>query len=322
VIIRPKVSAVIPAHNSASTIARALDSVLAQTRPPDEIIVVDDNSSDDTVDVVTAHGSRAIRLLQLPVQLGAGAARNRGIIEATGELVAFLDADDEWLESKLEKQVALIESDPRISFVASDVIFVSPDGTDLGDLFRCACVVTGPDSWKALLACNFVATSAVLARRAHLLALGSFDARLKVAEDQDLFIRLALLGSFEYVHQTLVRQHEREVSLSTWNLDDLLTYTLPMVESHIASLRYRLSDSEIRGIRGERLSRFGRVAYTRGDFLNGVRLMGRAVLLGYKPFQNIYYIVGASPLATRFKRWIRLANNSFGFKLGGRHVDQ
>lgn len=306
----PSVSAVIPAHNSAGTIARALDSVLAQTPSADEIIVVDDNSTDDTVDVVRAYADRAVRLVRLPVQVGAGAARNRGVDEATAELVAFLDADDEWLAPKLRKQVALIESDPGISFVASDVTFVSPDGTDLGDLFRCACVVTGRDSWKALLACNFVATSAVLIRRKHFLALGGFDARLKIAEDQDLFIRLALIGSFEYVHEKLTRQHERQVSLSTWNLDDLLTYTLPMIENHIASLRGKLSDPEIRRIRGERLSRFGRVAYVRGEVGTGMALIRRSILLGYKPLENLCYLAIASPPAIRLKRRLGISRTS------------
>jgi glycosyltransferase involved in cell wall biosynthesis len=304
VTIRPTVSAIIPAYNSAGTIARALDSVLAQTRPPHEIIVVDDNSTDDTARIVAAYGDRAVKLVRLPLRLGAGAARNRGINEAAGTLVAFLDADDEWLNSKLDKQVSLIESDPAISFVACDVTFVSPGGVDLGDLFRCACVVTGRDSWKSLLACNFVATSAVLARRSHLLTTGGFDANLKIAEDQDLFIRLALLGSFEYVHEKLAWQHEREVSLSTWNLDDLLTYTLPMIEHHIASLRDRLSDADIRRIRGERLSRFGRVAYARGDVGNGAELLGRSMLLGYRPLENLYFLMAASPPAMRLKRWL------------------
>ncbi len=306
----PSVSAVIPARNSAATIARALDSVLAQTRPPDEIIVVDDNSTDDTVGVVKAYADHAVKLVRLTVQAGAGAARNRGVNEATGELVAFLDADDEWLAPKLAKQVAMIESDPEISFVASDVTFVSPDGTDLGDLFRCACVVTGPDCWRALLACNFVATSAVLIRRRHLLALGGFYASLKIAEDQDLFIRLALIGSLEYVHEKLTRQHEREVSLSTWNLDDLLTYTLPMIEKHIASLQERLSDSEIRRIRGERLSRFGRVAYAGGDVGAGMQLIRRSILLGYRPLENLYYLTIASPPAIRFKKWLEFLRDS------------
>jgi glycosyltransferase involved in cell wall biosynthesis len=304
-----KVSAVIPAHNSAATIARALDSVLAQTRSPTEIIVVDDASSDATCQIVALYASHGVNLLRLPSKLGAAGARNRGINVATGDLVAFLDADDEWLKPKLEKQVALIESDPRVAFVASGAAFVAPDGSDMGDLFRCSRVVTGPDSWKALLACNFVATSTVLVWRRHLLDLGGFDVRLKVAEDQDLFIRLALLGSFEYARDTLALQHEREVSLSTWNLNDILTYTMPMIEAHLATLQGRLSGAEIRKIRGERLSRFGRVAYARGDVSNGLALMGRSMLLGFEPFATLWYLTVASPPARHLKRRLGFAKS-------------
>ncbi len=303
--IPPKIAVVIPTHDSAGTIARALDSVLAQTRRADEIIVVDDHSSDMTCEIVGSYAETGIRLLRLPARLGAGGARNRGVAEAQSELVAFLDSDDEWLSDKLEKQAMLITSDPAISFVASAVTFLGPDGRDLGDLFRCACVVTGPEAWKALLACNFIATSSVVAWRRHFLAVGGFDSRLKVGEDQDLFIKLALIGSFDLAHERLVLQHERPVSLSTWDLGDLLTYTMPMIERHLDALRPRLSSSEIRRIRGERLSRFGRVAYSRGNVLDGIRLLGRSVLSGYRPLENLHVLASASPPAVKLKQWFR-----------------
>jgi glycosyltransferase involved in cell wall biosynthesis len=305
-----KIAAIIPAHNSAATIARALDSVLAQNRPADEIIVIDDHSSDDTCGIVARYAGSGVRLMALSARVGAGEARNKGVAEATSELVAFLDSDDEWLGEKLDKQVALITSDPAISFVASGVTFVSPVGTDLGDLFRCAGVVTGVEAWKALLACNFIATSSVMTWRRNFLAVGGFDPLLKTGEDQDLFIRLALIGSLEFVHEKLAQQHEREISLSTWNLGDLLTYTLPMIERHLAALRSRLSNTEIRQIRGERLSRLGRVAYARGNLSQGISLLGRSLLMGYRPLENLSYLTAGSPPALRLKRLLRLASRA------------
>ena len=98
----PGITVVIPAHNAGEHLGRALESVLAQTRPADEILVVDDGSTDNTAEVARSYGSAVTYLYQ--DQRGAGAARNRGIEAATGDWVAFLDADDEWLPEKLAVQ--------------------------------------------------------------------------------------------------------------------------------------------------------------------------------------------------------------------------
>ena len=97
-----KISVVIPAYNAAAWIRRAVNSVLSQTRPADEIIVVDDGSTDGTGDIVRMYDGR-VRLLQ-QANAGAAAARNTGILAATGDWIAFLDADDEWLPQKLQRQ--------------------------------------------------------------------------------------------------------------------------------------------------------------------------------------------------------------------------
>ena len=175
---RTRITVVIPAFNSAPTIARALDSALAQTYFPDEILVVDDCSSDATADIVREYESKGVRLISLEHQRGAGGARNVGIQAATGELIAFLDSDDEWLKSKLMAQTALLEACPRLSFVACAANLISPTGEDLGDLYRHHPVVTGAECWRALLAFNFVATPAVTAWRRHLVAVNGFDENL------------------------------------------------------------------------------------------------------------------------------------------------
>lgn len=296
------VSTVIPAFNSGATIARALDSVIAQSLSPAEVLVVDDHSTDATRDIVAQYAPKGVKLIALPSRLGAGGARNAGVEAASCDLIAFLDSDDEWAPTKLEKQVGLITSDPRLSFVACGANLISPQGIDLGDIYRGQPVIAGKDSWKALLAQNFVATPAVIVWRRHLVDLGGFDVNLKIGEDQDMWIRLALAGSLGYVPESLVRVHVRENSLSSWALSDLLTFTLPMIERHISALRDRLTVSEIRQIRGERLSRFGRVAYARGDLGNGFNLIARSMLLGYRPIESAWYLASAAPPVTWLKR--------------------
>jgi hypothetical protein len=112
------VSVVIPTYNRAHLVPRALASALAEITPRDEIIVVDDGSSDDTEQVLAPYRDR-IRYLRTPNR-GAGAARNRGIREATRDLVAFLDSDDEWMPGKLELARRWLEARPDVLFVFSE----------------------------------------------------------------------------------------------------------------------------------------------------------------------------------------------------------
>jgi glycosyltransferase involved in cell wall biosynthesis len=102
----PQVSVVIPTYNRATVLGRAVTSVLNQTFSDLECVVVDDGSTDQTVALVEGFQDPRLRLIRLPVNRGVGHARNVGIQAASGELIAFLDSDDEWLPGKLERQVA------------------------------------------------------------------------------------------------------------------------------------------------------------------------------------------------------------------------
>src|SRR5216684_1094167 len=101
---RPRVSAIIPAYNGEAFVADAIESVLAQTFPVSEIVVVDDGSTDQTAEVVERYASKGVRCIRQKNQ-GPTAARNRGIVQTTGELLAFLDCDDIWLPEKTALQV-------------------------------------------------------------------------------------------------------------------------------------------------------------------------------------------------------------------------
>src|SRR5207253_2812039 len=106
------VSTVIPAYRASRTIGRAVDSLLSQTRPPDEIVIVDDGSPDDLAAAVKPYGDR-VQLLR-KVNGGAASARNLGIESARGDLIGFLDADDYWEPSKLERQLDILQRHPNI----------------------------------------------------------------------------------------------------------------------------------------------------------------------------------------------------------------
>jgi glycosyltransferase involved in cell wall biosynthesis len=186
------VSTIIPAYRAAQTIGRAVDSALSQTRPPTEIVIVDDGSPDDLAAALRPYGER-VRLIR-KANGGVASARNRGIDEATGEWLAFLDADDYWEPQRLQRQFDLLQKQPEIGFVAGRFYTQEPGGTQQrpfpGDahLFDKVQVATGE---LALAVAHRVWTSTVLVRRSVLGSL-RFDEHLKTAEDIDLWIRLVL----------------------------------------------------------------------------------------------------------------------------------
>ncbi len=110
-----RVSVVIPAYNADRTLGQAMDTIADQSRPPDEVIIVDDGSTDRTADIAASH--KLSNQLVRTANSGAASALNTGVEQATGDVIAFLDADDLWEPRKLETQLAAIEHDPSIDLV-------------------------------------------------------------------------------------------------------------------------------------------------------------------------------------------------------------
>ena len=123
-----RVSVVIPTYNRSHLIQRAIDSALANLAPGDEVIVVDDGSTDDTVAIVSAYGER-VQLIHADHH-GAGPARNLGFAAAANELVAFLDSDDEWFPDKIPLQRQLLEAKPELIYAFTDFAVRAEDGTE------------------------------------------------------------------------------------------------------------------------------------------------------------------------------------------------
>lgn len=300
------VSVVIPARDAAGTLARALRSVLDQAPPPAEVIVVDDASRDDTA--ALAESTPGVTVIRLPAPSGAAAARNAGIAAATRPYVAFQDADDEWLPGKLARQMALFAADPGLDFVACGARLFGLDGADRGPLYDGCIPRAGAEAWRGLLARNTIATPCVVARRQALLDAGGFDAALPVAEDQDLWIRLALRGRLGYVDAFLVRVHVTRISVSGVGTPlgsrQQIEVTIPMVRRHVTALRDRLSAAERRRILGERLGRVGRAAYSDRHYRPGLAMVAQAMLHGHRPLENALFLAIASPPARWLKRWL------------------
>ncbi|MGC4044602.1 MAG: glycosyltransferase family A protein [Armatimonas sp.] len=174
-----KISVVIPAYNAEKTISATLSSILGQTHAPDEIIVVDDGSKDNTCAVVSQNFPQ-VKLLRRE-NGGPAAARNQGIRDATGDWIALLDADDTWLPNRLEKQVPLT-ADPEVAIVHC---YVKPDS-------QAPEVIDFAALWKK----NCIANSTVLIRRAALEQVGWLnEARELISvEDYNLWLRITHAG--------------------------------------------------------------------------------------------------------------------------------
>ena len=177
------ISVIIPAYNAERYLPEAIDSVLAQTCPAGEIIVVDDGSSDGTPRLAERYRA-GVRWLSQENQ-GSGAARNRGIEAARGELLAFLDADDLWVRNKLAWQVEALAAEPRLEMVFGMVQqFVSPEIPEESK-HRLS---YSPEPMAGHVA------GAMLARRGGFECAGVFDTRLKVGEFIEWYMRVTDLG--------------------------------------------------------------------------------------------------------------------------------
>lgn len=186
------VSVVIPAYNSRDTVQQAVATARAQTLPPSQIIVVDDASKDDTLQQLQAIAGPDLLVVRCAVNGGGGAARNRGIEHATGDVVAFLDADDLWAPNKLANQMALLRTQTRDSFVFSAVEHTNEYGEK--HILPKREPLPGESLGDYMLKCgNIMQTSSLLVPR-HLLAQCRFNEKLRRFQDLDFCLTLGEAG--------------------------------------------------------------------------------------------------------------------------------
>lgn len=187
------VSVVIPTYNRAATLPRAIDSVLAQTLAPDEIVLVDDGSTDGTVEVLARYGDRVRNVRQ--ANAGVSAARNRGIAEASCEWIAFLDSDDEWLPDKLASQIAVLRRHPHLRWCTCPSIRVSEHTSTPIKLHRRDTreieSVGYLKSFFAIRTKGLFYTPGVMVHHSVFSQVGFFDTGISYLEDYDLWCRIA-----------------------------------------------------------------------------------------------------------------------------------
>lgn len=200
----PKVSVVIPTYNRPELLSQAIRSVLAQTYQDFEVIVVDDGSRGRAGNVVMAFEDSRIRYFKNETSLGGGGARNRGIAEARGGYVAFLDDDDEWLPEKLRIQVNAFENAPQdVGFCFSGVVKVLIDREEVTQTEDGVCDF----SQIALTRFKGFLTSTLVVYKSVLEEVGGFDVSFPSHQEPELIIRIARTYRGIGINQPLVRMN-------------------------------------------------------------------------------------------------------------------
>ncbi|MGB5966203.1 MAG: glycosyltransferase [Sulfurimonadaceae bacterium] len=224
-----KISVIIPAYNRVATLARAIDSVLAQSYKVDEIIVVDDGSTDATSEVAKMYDE--VSLLRQK-NMGVSSARNNGVMMASNEWIAFLDSDDTWHPKKLAFQIAHHQKNKASKFMYTDEVWISGERE-----------IPVPKKYhkpetisfeEAMGFCN-IATSSVLMQKKLFDRLGGFDESLEVCEDYDLWLRVLREEKIDLVPQKLTYRYvggSDHLSMKHWGMD---RFRVKALEKHLES---------------------------------------------------------------------------------------
>lgn len=204
------VSVIIPAYNAERFIRQTLDSVKNQTFRDFEVLVVDDGSTDETAKIVESYSDPVFCLRK--TNGGVSSARNYGIEKARGKYIAFLDADDVWMPEKLEKQVALLESNPDVGLCYTAAIVVDENSNEKG---RIEAKKYDDATEGLLLNMNILILSSSFVRKDIVLQTGGFDSEFSTCADKDYWLRLSLLTKFAPVNEFLVKYRDVSGSMSS-----------------------------------------------------------------------------------------------------------
>jgi len=224
------ISVIIPTHNRVHTIGRAIESVLKQSLQPAEIIIVDDGSTDGTAELIQ-NDFPACRYLHQQNQ-GVSSARNNGISTATGEWLAFLDSDDEWMPEKLATQASVLESNPGMKLCHTEEIWIR-NGKRVNQMKKHA--KTGGWIFQHCLPLCAISPSSVIIHRSLFDSVGPFDETLPACEDYDLWLRICAFHPTLFIETPQIIKHgghEDQLSRKHWGMDRFRIQALEKIIAH------------------------------------------------------------------------------------------
>lgn len=219
-----RISVVIPSYNRRQSLRRAIDSVLLQSEPVDELIVVDDGSEDGSREAIEPVAEKLQWIQQN--NHGVSHARNQGIKAATGDWVALLDSDDEWLPEKIARIKAAIKQYPSITLFHSEEIWIR-NGVRVNAMNKHQ--KSGGMIFQQCLPLCVISPSAVVFRRDHFLQLGGFDEDLPACEDYDLWLRWCWNKPVHFIDTPLIRKyggHDDQLSQQFAAMDQFRIHAL------------------------------------------------------------------------------------------------
>ena len=209
-----EISVVLPTYNRANTLKAAIDSVLCQEGDGDsfkinELIVVDDGSTDSTPELIESIADDRLRYIQQKENGGAAHARNTGVEEAASEWIAFQDSDDLWMKDKLLKQVGFLTEHQEYNMVVHPILALMEDGKEI-----VTTVNDENDQVAALAVKNFVGTPTILTRKRAFLECGGFDEKMHALEDWEFGLRFASKGRIGILQEALLEADMRVEGVS------------------------------------------------------------------------------------------------------------
>lgn len=200
--LSPAVSAIIPTYNREHLIGRAVRSVLNQTFQDVEVVVVDDDSTDNTKEVIDGFNDTRIKYIKHEENRGGSAARNTAIRNARGNYIAFLDDDDEWLPTKLEKQIdKLRKSADRVGLIYSWAEIIDENG----NLFRKFQSRIKGEALREILDRNFLVSPTAIVKKMCFDRVGLFDESFTSCQDREMWTRIAVQYQVEVLPECLAR---------------------------------------------------------------------------------------------------------------------
>lgn len=221
------ISVIIPTHNRCDVLARALRSVFAQTLPPDQVIVIDDGSDDETRFMVSRDFPQVIYHYQ-PNQ-GVSAARNAGLRMADKNWIAFLDSDDEWLPGKLQTQLDTLKQTPGSLICHTEEIWIRR-GKRVNQMAKHQ--KRGGRIFTHCLPLCAMSPSSIMIHRSVFEQVGGFDESLPACEDYDLWLRITARYSVVFIEQAQIIKyggHEDQLSSRYWGMDRFRIYALEKI---------------------------------------------------------------------------------------------
>ena len=216
-----KISVICPTYNSSKFVLTTLESVLKQIKMPDELIISDDGSTDDTVDVIEnylkTHNKKLNYKIIKNAHQGPGAARNKGILASSGEWIAFIDSDDIWYENKIEEIEKVIRTDKKFNFICHDEILIKKNGHKYPLQYSLK-YNSKMSLFDQLYNSNIFSTSAVVCKKKLLIEQSLFDEDLMSAQDYDLWIKLASKIKLFIINKPLGEYIERKGNITSKNI--------------------------------------------------------------------------------------------------------